>query len=97
MDPGPSVPRLDTLLECYSPVFQKGKLLNANLDASIDELEKFRDYAITVDQEFALWPAKLPKSWQPRSLGLVDPNFKSGLWPGLTSAPRRIDVYLDRE
>lgn len=96
-DPGPSVPSLDTLLHCYSPFFREGRLLASDANASVDQLRQIRAYAISVDQEFALWPAKQPKSWQPRSLGLVDPAFKDGLLPGLTSAPSRIDVYLDRE
>lgn len=94
-DPGPAIPSLDILLLTYCPVFRKGKLLTSNLDTSVKELQQFREYAIAVDQEFAKWPARQPLKWQPTTLGLVDPAFKNGLLPGLTSSPSRIDVYLD--
>ena len=81
----------------FSPVFRKGQILTADLSTSPNELRQFREYAISVDEEFALWPAGQLEEWKPKTVAFVDETTTFGLLQGTISSPSRVDTYFDRE
>jgi hypothetical protein len=88
---------LDTLLQRFSPIFREGQVLTSDTSTCPKELCRLREYAISVDEEFARWPASQPDEWKPNTIGSVDQRYIKGLLQGLTSFPSRVDVYYDRK
>ena len=64
--------------------------------ASSSEIRQFREYAMCVDEEFALWPACQSKEWRPNTIGLVERRENRRLSLDTTS-PTRVDTYFDRK
>jgi hypothetical protein len=47
---------------------------------------------MSVDKEFAMWPARQAQGWMPKTIGFVA-NF--GVLQDMTSSPTRVDTYFD--
>ena len=91
-----SAQSLDALLLRFSPIFRQGQILTSNTSASPEEIRQFREYAMCVDDEFALWPASQPEEWRPKTMGFVARRDTEGLSRDTTS-PTRVDTYFDRK
>lgn len=83
---------LDDLLLRFSPIFRKGQLIDADISLPLNEVLEFRECVMTVDKEFAKWPARQAQGWMPKTIGTV---ADLGALQDMTSAPSRIDTYLD--
>jgi hypothetical protein len=52
---------------------------------------------MSMDEEFAMWPASQPEEWGPKTIGFVAKRENEGLLQGTTSSPSRVDTYFDRK
>lgn len=89
------IPKLDSLLLRFSPLFRHGQLLMCKLSTSANELRQLKDYAMSLDEEFAMWSATQPDQWRPKTVGYVVLKEYDGLLQGTTSCPSRVDTYFD--
>ena len=89
--------KLDSLLVRFSPFFRHGQLLMDKLSTSGNELRQIKEFAISLDEEFATWPTTQPDQWRPRTVGYVALKDYDGLLQGTTSCPSRVDTYFDRK
>lgn len=52
---------------------------------------------MSMDEEFAMWPARQPKEWRPKTIGFVVQRENEGLLQGTISSPSLVDTYFDRK
>ena len=53
---------------------------------------------MSVDEEFAMWPASQPEEWRPKTIGFAAKRDNKGsILQGTTCSPRRVDTYFDRK
>lgn len=72
-------------------------MLDSNVSRAPSEVCRLKEYAISVDEELAMWPLRQIKQWQPKTIGYVTQREHEGLLEGTTSSPKRIDTYFDRK
>lgn len=88
---------LDQLLERFSPAFRQALFDTAGRETSPEKIRDFQEYSMSMDKEFALWPARQPHLWRPKTLSFLPRAGMGGFLRGLHSSPNRLDTYYDRK
>lgn len=96
-NPNPENPTksLDALLLRFAPFFRQNHDLLLARVTSPENLLRTREFAISMDEEFATWSSTLPDAWMPKTVGHLSSSRSKEQTIYPLDMVNRIDVYFD--
>jgi hypothetical protein len=76
------------------PLLQRGKTLLSSTLTLEDDLRRFLQDAILVDEEYSKWPTTQAEEWRPRQINFIR-GKKYGLMRSPSWWPESIETYYD--